>query len=465
MQEGLPPGDPRGATVSRESVTPHDPGSDVWFDMTYSPVGPGEYSTIPPSSQGGEPIPGDGGYRDARWPRRIVAAGLAGPPPRCRSEGAWSHPGCRRRAVREPGTRCPGDDPDAREEGQGARACRRGQPDPGQEARGRCSGPSASRSWWPATAGKGSRRSGPDALRPGAQRRDDARALGLRPLPDDQVDPPGAERPGDPPDLAGQADRHHPGPRVRRRQLRQQAVRGRLPDQPHPQPARQPQPALRQAGSQAATGVEMAFMGERFTITCGKAQILDFLASTFEDFVRAKQREYESVLVRQKQSLEAEAQRIREDMLLRERESLRESRQFLQSTLDALSTQIAILDESGEIIAVNAAWGRAGDGATRWSGRPAARGRITWTPADRRWATASRRRRRSPRASARCSSTRATSSPWNTPATRENERRWFSVRATRFRARSRSGSSSRTRTSPSARWPRSSCSTTPSTTR
>jgi diguanylate cyclase (GGDEF)-like protein len=104
--------------------------------------------------------------------------------------------------------------------------------------------------------------------------------------------------------------------------------------------------------------VVMAFMGERFTITCGKAQILDFLASTFEDFVRAKQREYESILVRQKQSLEAEAQRIREDLLLRERESLRESRQFLQSTLDALSTQIAILDETGKIIAVNAAWGR-----------------------------------------------------------------------------------------------------------
>jgi diguanylate cyclase (GGDEF)-like protein len=112
-------------------------------------------------------------------------------------------------------------------------------------------------------------------------------------------------------------------------------------------------------GSGGADGaVDMAFMGERFTITCDKAQILDFLASTFEDFVRAKQREYESILVRQKQSLEAEAQRIREDMLLRERESLRESRQFLQSTLDALATPIAILDETGKIIAVNAAWGK-----------------------------------------------------------------------------------------------------------
>src|SRR5262245_29010935 len=41
-------------------------------------------------------------------------------------------------------------------------------------------------------------------------------------------------------------------------------------------------------GNQGDGAVEMAFMGDRFTIACGKAQILDFLASTFEDFVRAK---------------------------------------------------------------------------------------------------------------------------------------------------------------------------------
>jgi diguanylate cyclase (GGDEF)-like protein len=112
---------------------------------------------------------------------------------------------------------------------------------------------------------------------------------------------------------------------------------------------------LRTQGSDGRS-VEMAFMGEQYTISSGRAQILDFLASTFEDFVRTKQREHESILIHQKQSLEAEAQKIREEMLLRERASLRESRQFLLSTLDALSTQIAILDESGKIIAVNAAW-------------------------------------------------------------------------------------------------------------
>jgi PAS domain S-box-containing protein len=40
--------------------------------------------------------------------------------------------------------------------------------------------------------------------------------------------------------------------------------------------------------------------------------------------------------------------------------TLRESRRFLQSTLDALSAHIAILDESGTIIAVNSAWRRFG---------------------------------------------------------------------------------------------------------
>ena len=39
-------------------------------------------------------------------------------------------------------------------------------------------------------------------------------------------------------------------------------------------------------------------------------------------------------------------------------QAIRESQRFLQSTLDALSSNIAILDEKGEIVAVNAAWHR-----------------------------------------------------------------------------------------------------------
>ena len=42
----------------------------------------------------------------------------------------------------------------------------------------------------------------------------------------------------------------------------------------------------------------------------------------------------------------------------RSEQSVLKSRQFLQSTLDALSAHIAILDESGVIISVNAAWNR-----------------------------------------------------------------------------------------------------------
>ena len=106
-------------------------------------------------------------------------------------------------------------------------------------------------------------------------------------------------------------------------------------------------------------GIKIAFMGESFTIDSNRAQILDFLASTFEDFVCARQREFENVLARQKQTLDLEAHRARENQLIQESEQLRESRQFLQSTLDALSAKIAILDERGVIVAVNAAWSQA----------------------------------------------------------------------------------------------------------
>jgi diguanylate cyclase (GGDEF)-like protein len=107
-----------------------------------------------------------------------------------------------------------------------------------------------------------------------------------------------------------------------------------------------------------AGGVEILFMGERFRIDSDKPQILDFLAATFEDFVRASRREHASVLAQLRYRHEVEARRIREESLLRESEGLREARRFLQSTLDALTSQIAILDEEGRILAVNAAWDR-----------------------------------------------------------------------------------------------------------
>jgi len=103
-------------------------------------------------------------------------------------------------------------------------------------------------------------------------------------------------------------------------------------------------------------GIEILFMGERFRIDSDKSQILEFLAATFEDFVRASQRERERILAQVLYRQEVEARRVREEFLVRESEGLREAHRFLQSTLDALTSQIAILDEEGKIIAVNAAW-------------------------------------------------------------------------------------------------------------
>lgn len=84
-----------------------------------------------------------------------------------------------------------------------------------------------------------------------------------------------------------------------------------------------------------AEPLDITFGGERFAIRASKQQVLNYLLSTYEDFVRAKEREHQSRLV--------EA-------------TLRESLRFLESTLDALWAYIAILDENGAVIAANSAW-------------------------------------------------------------------------------------------------------------
>ena len=103
---------------------------------------------------------------------------------------------------------------------------------------------------------------------------------------------------------------------------------------------------------------DVLFMGHKLAIASSKEQILDYLGSTFEDFVQARHREYESALAREKQIAQAETYKLREEMLRKEKENLGRLHHFLQSTLDALSTRIAILDTSGTILAVNAAWRR-----------------------------------------------------------------------------------------------------------
>ncbi|MFN7953078.1 MAG: diguanylate cyclase [bacterium] len=50
-------------------------------------------------------------------------------------------------------------------------------------------------------------------------------------------------------------------------------------------------------------GIDLVFMGRRFTISAHKEQILDFLVSTFEEFVRAKQRELETRVGEEKRRL------------------------------------------------------------------------------------------------------------------------------------------------------------------
>jgi diguanylate cyclase (GGDEF)-like protein len=105
-------------------------------------------------------------------------------------------------------------------------------------------------------------------------------------------------------------------------------------------------------------GDQVFFMGHKLKIASSKEQILDYLGSTFEDFVQARHREYESALAREKQIAQAETYKLREEMLRTEKENLGRLHAFLQSTLDALAIRIAILDSTGTILAVNDAWKR-----------------------------------------------------------------------------------------------------------
>ncbi len=50
-------------------------------------------------------------------------------------------------------------------------------------------------------------------------------------------------------------------------------------------------------------GIDIVFMGRRFNISAHKEQILDFLVSTFEEFVRAKQREMDTRVGEEKRRL------------------------------------------------------------------------------------------------------------------------------------------------------------------
>ncbi len=84
-----------------------------------------------------------------------------------------------------------------------------------------------------------------------------------------------------------------------------------------------------------ATTADASFMGQRFQLSFDATQMLHYFLSSFEDYVRA---------------------RAREEVERQSNESLREALRFVESTFDALSVQIAILDSGGKILAANATW-------------------------------------------------------------------------------------------------------------
>jgi len=116
---------------------------------------------------------------------------------------------------------------------------------------------------------------------------------------------------------------------------------------------------------------EVRYHGQTLVIAAGKGQILDYLGTALEDADRSRRREYECELARQKQFVGTETARLREESLVREREVLDRMHRFVQATLDALSTRIAILDAGGTVLAVNAAWRRPSAGDPLGLGTPA----------------------------------------------------------------------------------------------
>ena len=83
-------------------------------------------------------------------------------------------------------------------------------------------------------------------------------------------------------------------------------------------------------------GIEIGFMGQQFTITAGKEQVLTFLASTFEDFVHSQRREHDCRLAQERQRMEAEVARNREGLLREEKEALDQMLQDLLALQEEL---------------------------------------------------------------------------------------------------------------------------------
>src|SRR5690606_29029540 len=98
---------------------------------------------------------------------------------------------------------------------------------------------------------------------------------------------------------------------------------------------------LERRGTRGArrTAEPLATHDTSFVIDSEKEQTLDLLVSTVEEFIRSKQREFEGRLAK---------------------ESLRNSKDLLQSALDALSAGVAVLDADGRVLAANQVWQQLG---------------------------------------------------------------------------------------------------------
>ena len=116
---------------------------------------------------------------------------------------------------------------------------------------------------------------------------------------------------------------------------------------------------------------------------------------------------------------------------------LAEAHEFLNSSLDALSSHIAVLDEGGVILAVNDAWRRFAD-ENQYTGR-----RTTgWGPTTSRRASRTRSSASRPTWWRGCRDVLAGRLPYfefEYPCHSPTEERWFVMRATRFDRRGRCG--------------------------
>jgi signal transduction histidine kinase len=97
-----------------------------------------------------------------------------------------------------------------------------------------------------------------------------------------------------------------------------------------------------EAGAEADVAV---FRGQRFAVTSDKAQILGFLLSAFEDFVRAKAREQESRLAAERQRMAAEGARLREERILAEKAREEELARTLAQKVEERTAELVLANE------------------------------------------------------------------------------------------------------------------------